>query len=98
MAGLACAGFVLLLTPSGSLPSPSRRWRWWARALGAAPAAFLVTVALLPAPLDPTYESIVNPLGLAGDLPVEAWAGTVEDEAGHGVGGLRVHTGDDAAL
>ena len=27
-AGLACAGFVLLLTPSGSLPSPSRRWRW----------------------------------------------------------------------
>jgi hypothetical protein len=23
MAGLACAGFVLLLTPSGSLPSPS---------------------------------------------------------------------------
>jgi hypothetical protein len=36
MAGLACAGFVLLLTPSGSLPSPSRRWRWWARALGAA--------------------------------------------------------------
>jgi len=48
MAGLACAGFVLLLTPSGSLPSPSRRWRWWARALGAAPLAFLVTVALLP--------------------------------------------------
>ena len=32
MAGLACAGFVLLLTPSGSLPSSSRRWHWWARA------------------------------------------------------------------
>jgi hypothetical protein len=72
MAGLACAGFVLLLTPSGSLPSPSRRWRWWAMALGAAPVAFLLTVALLPEPLDPTYRSVPNPLGLAGGLPVEA--------------------------
>jgi hypothetical protein len=71
MAGLACAGFVLLLTPSGSLPSPSRRWRWWARALGAAPVAFLVTVALLPEPLDPTYRQVVNPLGLRGGLPVQ---------------------------
>jgi hypothetical protein len=71
MAGLACAGFVLLLTPSGSLPSPSRRWRWWARALGAAPVAFLLTVALLPEPLDPTYQSVANPLGLPGGLPVE---------------------------
>jgi hypothetical protein len=71
MAGLACAGFVLLLTPSGSLPSRSRRWRWWARALGAAPLMFLATVALLPAPLDPAYASIVNPLGLPGGLPVE---------------------------
>jgi hypothetical protein len=71
MAGLACVGFVLLLTPGGSLPSPSRRWRWWARALGAAPVAFLLTVALLPEPLDPTYESVANPLGLHGGLPVE---------------------------
>ncbi len=71
MAGLACAGFVLLLTPSGSLPSPSRRWRWWARALGAAPEAFLLTVALLPEPLDPAYQSVANPLGLPGGLPVE---------------------------
>jgi hypothetical protein len=71
MAGLACVGFVLLLTPAGSLPSPSRRWRWWARALGAAPVAFLLTVALLPEPLDPTYESVANPLGLHGGLPVE---------------------------
>jgi hypothetical protein len=34
--------------------------------------AFLVTVALLPEPLDPTYASIANPLGLPGGLPVEA--------------------------
>ena len=71
MAGLACAGFVLLLTPSGSLPSRSRRWRWWARALGAAPVAFLVSVALLPEPLDPAYASIANPLGLPDGPPVE---------------------------
>jgi hypothetical protein len=71
MAGLACAGFVLLLTPSGSLPSPSRRWRWWARALGAAPVVFLLTVALLSEPLDPTYVSVANPLGLPGGLAVE---------------------------
>jgi hypothetical protein len=32
---LSCAGFVLLLTPTGSLSSP--RWRWWARVAAAAP-------------------------------------------------------------
>jgi hypothetical protein len=53
MGGLACTGFVLLLTPAGSLPSPSPRWRWWARAAGVAPAVFLVTVVLAPEPLDP---------------------------------------------
>ncbi|HSO55379.1 MAG TPA: hypothetical protein VL330_22175 [Actinomycetes bacterium] len=42
-----------------------------ARALGAAPVVFLLTVALMPEPLDPTYESVANPLGLPGGLPVE---------------------------
>src|SRR5919198_2059561 len=35
LAALALLGFVLLLTPTGSLPSP--RWSWWARVAVAAP-------------------------------------------------------------
>ena len=45
-------GFVLLLTPTGSLPSP--RWRWWA---GLVVAAAAVTVTFHREPLDPPYES-----------------------------------------
>jgi hypothetical protein len=82
IAGLACAGLVLLLTPSGSLPSPSRRWRWWAWLIGAAPALFLLTVALLPEPLDPTYQSVVNPLGLQAGLPLEVLLSAVNLLAG----------------
>jgi hypothetical protein len=65
----ACIGFVLLLTPTGSLPSP--RWRWWARIAAAAPLVALVSTALLP--FEESYQSVANPLAvpaLAGPLRV----------------------------
>jgi hypothetical protein len=46
----------------------ARRWRWWARVVAAAPLVFLLTVVLLREPLDPTYRSAANPLGLRGGL------------------------------
>jgi hypothetical protein len=65
---ITCIGFVLLLTPTGSLPSP--RWRWWARVATAAPVVVLLAVTLLPQPLGPEYQSVANPLGLGG---LDAW-------------------------
>ena len=73
---LSCAGFVLLLTPTGSLPSP--RWRWWARLAAAAPLVVVLGSVVQPDPLAPDYHG--NPLAvpaLARVLVLPAVAGVV---------------------
>src|SRR6266498_1150220 len=68
--GLVCIGFVLLLTPTGSLPSA--RWRWWAWVAAAAPVVFLAALTFGPFTIPP-YESMVKPVAvhaLTGALTV----------------------------
>jgi signal transduction histidine kinase len=60
---MVCLGFILLLTPTGSLPSP--RWRWWARVTAAAPVIALVTLALLPFEAQPFNWPAPNPLAIS---------------------------------
>jgi hypothetical protein len=59
---LACGGFVLLLTPTGSLPSP--RWRWWARVAAPAPVLLVLLSAVDPQPLLPEHPTVGNPLAV----------------------------------
>ena len=65
----ACIGFVLLLTPTGSLPS--RGWRWWARVAATAPVLGVVSLAL--GPFREPGQAVTSPLAvgaLAGLLLV----------------------------
>ncbi|HEX8133800.1 MAG TPA: hypothetical protein VF880_10275, partial [Actinomycetes bacterium] len=64
LVSLTSLGFVLLLTPTGSLPSPS--WRWWARLTAAAPVVSLLAITLAPHPFDRPYQAAENPLDLSG--------------------------------
>ena len=73
---VSCAAFVLLLTPTGKLPSP--RWRWWARLAAAAPVVVVLGSVVQPDPLAPDYDG--NPLAipaLARVLAVPAVAGVI---------------------
>ena len=61
---LTLVGFVLLLTPTGSLPSP--RWRWWARVMAAAPVVSLLAITLAPRPFGQPYQATENPFDISG--------------------------------
>jgi hypothetical protein len=60
---VACVSFILLLTPTGSLPSP--RWRWWARVAAAAPVLLVLLAAVDPQPMLPEHPEVENPLAVA---------------------------------
>jgi hypothetical protein len=70
---ISLAGFVLLLTPTGSLPSP--RWRWWARVAAAGPVLELLSAAVDPDPLYPEHPEVGNPLAFSALRPVQIAVG-----------------------
>jgi hypothetical protein len=74
----ALVGFILLLTPTGSLPSP--RWRWWAIVTAALPVVFLLGQPLSAGLLGGPDESVTSPLavpGLAGLVLVASIAALI---------------------
>jgi hypothetical protein len=81
----ALLGFILLLTPTGSLPS--RRWRWWAWAAAAGPALFLVLAVVVRGSLDAPYQSVANPLAISA---LTGWWSSVVGALAVAVTGLAV--------
>jgi len=59
---LALLTFIALLFPNGRLPS--RRWRPAAAFAAASYAVMLVSVTVVPGPLDSPFQSIENPFGI----------------------------------
>jgi hypothetical protein len=73
---LVLVGFVLLLTPTGSLPSA--RWRWWARGTVAALVVALAAVMLAPGSADlrdVVRSSPMDGRGFSGALRVATQVG-----------------------
>ena len=80
--GFVCVGLVLLLTPSGSLPSP--RWRWWAWLSAAGPVVFILALTVGPGLVIMPYQSVIDRFtvpALAGAV-VAAIAGAFAIAAG----------------
>jgi hypothetical protein len=63
--GLGIVGFILLLTPTGSLPMGSG-WRWWAWLAAVVPVVFTVAWLLGSPVIDPdsVLKSVPNPLAI----------------------------------
>jgi hypothetical protein len=59
---IACNAFILLLTPTGSLPSP--RWRWLAGVIAGTPVALLLVVTVLARSADRPAQAVDSPLDL----------------------------------